>query len=83
MTGEKERRNCFMQEETDDGSSHTYVWILPTCSRRRVSGERYHGMDFPSYLTRHVVPPSQVQFSSEYCGECRVSYDILKSYGSA
>ena len=37
----------------------------------------------PSYLARHVVAPSQVRFSRNYCSECRLSYDILKTYGGA
>jgi hypothetical protein len=28
-----------------------------------------------------VVSPSQVRFSTNYCSECRLSYDILKTYG--
>ena len=39
-------------------------------------------MDFPSYLTRHVVPPSHIQFSNDYSSDCRRSYDILKGYGT-
>ena len=65
------------------------VRVIPMCGLcRRVRDDGFSArdttswVDFPSYLTRHVVPPSQVQFSSEYCGECRLSYDILKSYGS-
>jgi hypothetical protein len=65
------------------------VRVIPMCGLcRRVHDEALSGrdaigwVDFRSYLTRHVVPSSQVQFSSDYCVECRLSYDILKSYGT-
>lgn len=38
-------------------------------------------VDFPVTL-RGVVPPSHVKFSSDFCSECRRSYDILKTYGA-
>ncbi len=64
------------------------VRVIPMCGLcRRVRDERVPArdatrwVDFPSYLTRHVVSLSQIQFSSDYCSECRLSYDILKSYG--
>lgn len=64
------------------------VRVVPMCELcRRVhdDGASARGatawMDVPSYLTRHVLPLSQIQFSSDYCSECRLSYDILKSYG--
>ena len=66
------------------------VRVIPMCGLcRRVLDDGFPArettswVDFPSYLTRHVVPPSQVQFSSDYCGECRLSFEILKSYGSS
>ena len=65
------------------------VRVIPMCGLcRRVHDEGLSGreaigwVDFPSYLTRHVVSPSQVQFSSDYCSECCLSYDIVKSYGT-
>ncbi len=65
------------------------VRVIPMCGLcRRVRDDEFSArdttswVDFPSYLMRHVVPPSQIQFASEYCGECRLSYHILKSYGS-
>ncbi len=64
------------------------IQVVPMCGLcRRVcdDGNSTRGatawVDFQSYLARHVVAPSQIQFSSDYCGECRLSYDILKSYG--
>ncbi len=64
------------------------VRVVPMCGlcrRVRDDGFATRGMvrwvDFPSYLARHVVPPSQVRFSSDYCSECLLSYDILKAYG--
>ena len=66
------------------------VRVIPMCGLcRRVLDDGFPAreatswVDFPSYLTRQVVPPSQVQFSSDYCGECRLSFEILKSYGSS
>ena len=64
------------------------VRVVPMCELcRRVcdDGLSIRGtnswVDFPSYLARHVVSPSQVRFSRNYCSECRLSYEILKSYG--
>jgi hypothetical protein len=64
------------------------VRVIPMCELcRRVRDDRSamrgaaSWVDFPSYLARHVVPPSQVQFSSDCCSDCRWSYDILKTYG--
>ena len=66
----------------------TMVRVVPMCElcrRVRDEGASTWGtnswVDFPSYLARHVVPPSQVRFSRDYCSECRLSYDILKTYG--
>ena len=65
------------------------VRVIPMCALcRRVHDEALAKrgaigwVDFPNYLTRHVVPESQVRFSSDYCSECRLSYDILKCYGT-
>ncbi len=64
------------------------VRVIPMCGLcRRVHDDGFSArgatgwVDFPSYLARHVVPLSQIQFSCDYCSECRLSYDILKSYG--
>ncbi|WHZ22756.1 MAG: hypothetical protein OJF47_001868 [Nitrospira sp.] len=64
------------------------VRVVPMCGLcRRVRDDgfatrgRSRWVDLPSYLAQHVVPPSQVRFSSDYCSECRLSYDILKAYG--
>ncbi len=64
------------------------VRVVPMCElcrRVRDEGASPWGttswVDFPSYLARHVVPPSLVRFSRDYCSECRLSYDILKTYG--
>jgi hypothetical protein len=66
------------------------VRVIPMCGLcRRVRDDGFPArettswVDFRSYLTRHVVPPSQVEFSSDYCVECRLSCEILKSYGSS
>jgi hypothetical protein len=66
------------------------VRVIPMCRLcRRVRDDGFPArettswVDFRSYLTRHVVPPSQVEFSSDYCGECRLSCEIVKSYGSS
>lgn len=66
------------------------VRVVPMCELcRRVRDDGFpvrgtHGwVDFPSYLARHVVAPSQVRFSRNYCSECRSSYDILRTYGDA
>jgi len=64
------------------------VRVVPMCElcrRVRDDGSTCMGanswVDFPSYLARHVVSPSLVRFSRNYCSECRLSYDILKTYG--
>ncbi len=66
------------------------VRVVPMCELcRRVRDDGFPArgthcwVDFPSYLARHVVTPSQVRFSRNYCGECRLSYEILKTYGGA
>ncbi len=66
------------------------VRVVPMCElcrRVRDDGSATRGtngwIDFPSYLARHVVSPSQVRFSKNCCSECRLSYDILKTYGGA
>ena len=65
------------------------VRVIPMCEFcRRVHDDQVSAsgatmwMDFPSYLTRHVVPSSHIQFSNDYCSDCRRSYDILKGYGT-
>ncbi|MCE3222144.1 MAG: protein of unknown function, putative Response regulator [Nitrospira sp.] len=65
------------------------VRVIPMCGLcRRVCDEGLSArggagwVDFPSYLSRHVVSSSQIQFSSDYCNECRLSYNILKRYGT-
>lgn len=64
------------------------VRVVPMCDLcRRVRDDVFSArgthcwVDFPSYLARHVVAPSQVRFSRNYCSECRLSYDILRTYG--
>lgn len=66
------------------------VRVVPMCELcRRVRDDGFSArgahcwVDFPSYLARHVVAPSQVRFSRNYCSECRLSFDILKTYGEA
>ena len=65
------------------------VRVVPMCGLcRRVHDEEGASrgvtawVDFRSYLTRHAMPPSQVRFWGDYCSDCRLSYDILKSYGT-
>ncbi len=64
------------------------VRVIPMCGLcRRVRDDGFSAMgatrwiDFHHYLARHVVAPSQVKFSSGYCSECLMSYEILKTYG--
>lgn len=61
--------------------------VIPLCEVcRRVYDDTQHGgglswIEVHHYLSRYVLPASEVEFSSAYCGDCQQSYRLLTTYG--
>jgi hypothetical protein len=68
--------------------SNLMARIIPMCElcRRVYDDNRYLGerpwVEVQRYLSRHILPASEVEFSSAYCSDCQDSYRLLVTYGN-
>jgi hypothetical protein len=60
---------------------------IPMCELcRRVYDDRHQTGESPwievqRYLSRHILPATELDFSSSYCSDCQNSCRLLATYG--